>query len=65
MDPKPTTEFIAALNKLQDRFDFIKSKVMDGSMSIQEAGIKLRSHSIEVGTVACMPFRDGEDESKR
>lgn len=49
--------FLAALEEVQDRIKFVSNAANLGNMSPEEAGTKLRSLSIELGSVACMPFR--------
>jgi hypothetical protein len=61
---KREEEFQWALEKIRSELDWISAAVDRGVMTIEAAGIKLRSKSIELGVVACMPFRD-DTASKR
>lgn len=47
-----------ALSEIDARFQFIRDALAKGSITAEQAGIKLRSISIEIGTAGCMPFRE-------
>ena len=57
-------EFLAALGVVQWHVECIRRDVATNRITIEQAGVKLRSKSIELDAIACMPFRD-DKASKR
>ena len=62
MDKK--AEFMGAMDRLANLLNFARERVAKGDWTVEKAAIKLRTLSIEVGAVACMPFRDGIEGSQ-
>jgi len=51
-----------ALDKHIEVIQQLQSKLSNGQLTAMEVGMKLRSHSIDLGQIACMPFREQERE---
>lgn len=47
-----------ALDKHIENIKWLQERLSNGHLTAEQVGIKLRSRSIELGTIACMPFRD-------
>ncbi len=51
-----------ALDKHIENIKWLQERLSNGHLTPEQVGSKLRSRSIELGTIACMPFRDKSEE---
>ena len=51
-------ELSLALAKHIENIEWLKRALLSNNLTPEQVGSKLRSRSIELGTIACMPFRE-------
>lgn len=52
------TELMFALKKMRDDLEWLQARLDLDILTPEQVGSRLRNKSIEIGAIACMPFRD-------